>query len=197
MLISQAEIDILEVLERAHPDHEASRWGGRFRDRIEQYARKAAKKFPGDLIEIGCYAGDTTLRIIKVAQEFGRKVICVDNWLPNTGYELDKVELVFRKQVEQYKDFVTIIKGDAHIEEIMKQIKQHNYCFALSDDGHSYNDHKTELDTLIPITNGLIAVDDVYLPEVRQAIADSLKQFPQWGVIYGVEMREAWLFKKN
>jgi SAM-dependent methyltransferase len=51
-----------------------------YRERLEAVARYACQNWQGELLEIGCWKGETTIVLAKVAREFGRRVIGVDPW---------------------------------------------------------------------------------------------------------------------
>ncbi len=65
----------------------------------------------GDLIEIGCLAGGTSVLLAQVAHRFGRKLVCVDNWAAGKPWNFDKYEKQFRKTLEPFADCVEVIKG--------------------------------------------------------------------------------------
>lgn len=165
------------------------------RERIGIVAERAVAN-PGDLIEIGCYSGGTSRILAEIARRHGRKLVCVDNWQSWTVYDLPRIGTEFCQwAAREYPDTIAIYEGDAHSPEIVSRIQGHRYCFAFSDDGHSYEEHLSELRTLLPLTNGPIAVDDVYLPDVRRAIADATHG-TEWVELYDERLRESWLVKR-
>jgi len=198
MFVTPEELDEWGKKEKTHHDFVGSRGGGYFRDRIEEVARRCCHAMPGNMIEIGVYSAQTTEHLAKVAREFDRKVIACDNWLPGDSYRLDEVEIVARERMADYADVVDIWKADAHEPHTIERIQKLDLCFGLSDDGHQYAHHYSELTTLLPIMKGgVIAVDDIYFPGVIEAINDALKKHPDWYAIYGDGLREAYLQKKG
>ena len=179
------EIERLAKLERAEEHTKKGHGGVLFSSRMQQIASLAASQHEGDLIEIGCYSGTTSIRLAAVAKETNRKLVCVDNWVPGTGWDHEGAERGFLKDMKPFAEWVEIVRMDAHSEEAIERIKQRKYCFALSDDGHSYEDHLSELMTLLPITTGVVVADDIYYKPVPRAVADTLKQFPDWMEIRG------------
>lgn len=166
------------------------------RKRLSDLANLCCSLHPGDLIEIGVLAGATSVLLAEQARAYGRRLVCIDNWpTHNNPYELDKVRLIFLEEMKKWSDVVDIWEMDAHSEECLKMIGDRQYCFAFSDDGHLFDEHYKELMALMPVTNGLIAVDDVYLPEPRQAIAAAIKANPDWVELYDPRLRESWLVK--
>lgn len=196
MIISGLDFVTMGDAEGRQPTTHKERGSVLQRERLGQMARTCTTLCAGNLIEIGCLVGSTSIILAQVAKDHGRKLICVDNWKGGDEYELDKLEPEFRKNVQPFGDTVVIIKGDAHTRSIFDEILKHKpFCFAFSDDGHSYDDHFYELLNLLPWVTGLVAVDDNYLPEVRKAIDDVLMLHTNksWQVLYDPRLRETWL----
>lgn len=199
MLLTQSEVDYFAD-EEARAPNSANELGSVLqRDRIAQLAERAILNRPGDVIEIGVLSGGTSMRLAPLAAKYSRRFIAIDNWptdiINHHEYRLDLCEQQFYQNVAPWKHCVDVWRADIHSPETLKRITEHVYAFAFSDDGHSYDDHLSELRALLPNTFGLVCVDDVYLPEVRQAVADALKEFPEWHALYGRGLREAWLVK--
>jgi len=189
-------IEDMAKQERAKENSVAEKGGALFSPRMQQIASLAAATYEGDLIEIGCYSGTTSILLAAVARETNRKLTCVDNWIPNTGWDHEGAEKGFLKDMKPFAEWVEILRMDAHSEEAIERIKQRKYCFALSDDGHQYEDHLSELRTLLPITAGVVVADDIYYPPVPRAVADTLKQFPDWMEIREEGLRETYLVRR-
>jgi hypothetical protein len=51
------------------------------RQRIENFARWSAARYPGDFVEIGAYRGETSRRLAQAAAETGRRLIVIDPWM--------------------------------------------------------------------------------------------------------------------
>lgn len=199
MILQQKEVDEFALLEeRDSPSYKDYLGGFYFRDRMELLARRCCEKFTGDIIEIGVYSGDTSLRLVKLAKEFNRKFIAIDIWAGDPYYKLWVAEEEFMKKMEPYKDIVEIWKVDAHSPETVQKIMNRKYCFALSDDGHKYEYHLTELNALLPVTNGIIVADDVYYePDVKNAMRDSVAKNPGWITLFGKGLREGYIIKND
>jgi cephalosporin hydroxylase len=197
MILTQEEIDKFAVdEERDSPSAKDYLGGFYFRDRMELLARRCCEKYPGDIIEIGVYSGDTSIRFVKLAKEFGRKFIAIDIWQGDPYYRLWECEALFMEKMKPYMDIVEILKVDAHTEQSVIEIMKRKYCFALSDDGHKYEYHLSELSALLPVTNGIVVADDVYYePDVKNAIRDSVAKNPGWNIMYGKGLREGYMVK--
>lgn len=181
--------------EAAHPRSKDDRGSVFQRERIAVIADRCCSRQIGDLIEIGCYAGGTSQILADVARKYGRKLVCVDNWREGTEYNLREIRQGFLQVMAEWSDVLILIDGDAHLPEIIAAIQERRYCFAFSDDGHAYEDHLSELETLLPLMNGVIAVDDVYLPDVRRAIADAILG-TEWAELYDERLRESWVVRR-
>jgi cephalosporin hydroxylase len=183
--------------ESAQPNSKAELGSVLQRQRIQDMADRCCNRRDGDLIEVGVYAGGTSTLLAQVARKYGRKLICVDNWKGGDSYELDKIGRIFKSDMAQYADVLILIEDDAHAPRVIEQIQSRRYCFAFSDDGHSFEAHVSELETLLPVTDGLICVDDTSYPGVTDAIQSVLLSgnFPGWEWLIDRRLREDWLVK--
>jgi predicted O-methyltransferase YrrM len=197
-LLTQAEVDSYAKQEKNDsPGYKEYLGGFHFRNRMAAVAERSCKYSLGDLIEIGCYAGDTSIRLATVAKEFGRKLVCLDLWKPNDpDYKYEEVEKAFHKTMEPYKDITEVWKMDAHSPEAVKLIGSRKWAFALSDDGHLYEDHMTELMALLPVCDGIVVADDVhYHTHVTDAMRDSALANPGWKMLLGDGLREGYMIR--
>lgn len=189
------------------------------RERIALLADRACQSGPGDLIEIGAYTGATSEILATIANKYGRKLIIVDSWKGGDSFALQDVGMQFVKsmsakgwidnprsleiaiadgtQVAFYGETLIVLKADAHTPEAREFIQKRRYCFAFSDDGHDHWIHCHELETLLPVCDGLIAADDCYLPFARQAVLDTVPKFPGWQIIEHPRMSELWIIKAD
>lgn len=192
-LIDIAELTTLADTEAAQPNSAKELGSVLQRQRLQMLADRCCANLPGDICEIGVYAGGTSTLLAQVARRWGRKLICVDNWKGGDSYELDKIGKIFKRDMEPYADVLVLIEGDAHAPEIIERIQEWRFCFSFSDDGHSYAAHVSELETLLPVTNGLVAADDIYVPDVTRAVNDVLAKWPDWEILRDDRLRELWL----
>jgi len=181
--------------ESSHPDSKANVGGTFFRERIQEIATECCATHEGNLIEIGCYAGQTSEVLAVVAQRFNRKLVCVDNWREGTEYDLPKIKKEFDKRMGVHKN-VSVINADAHNSSTVMDIRKRGpYCFALSDDGHDYMNHLCELVTLSRcMESGVIAVDDYHHGiDVSMAVEDLIHLQDGWKLYKESHLREAYL----
>lgn len=165
------------------------------RERIGTLAARCCEQCDGDLIEIGCYLGGTTTVLVEVARRYNRKVICLDNFMGGDEFKLDEIGLQFKAKLPEWWDVVEFHEIDAHTDQARGLIQSRRYAFAFNDNGHSTEAHVHELETLLPVVDGLIACDDVYFPGVREAIRGTLDKFPGWVWLQAADLAEDWLVK--
>ena len=199
MIINQEMVDAMATEEMKTPDSRANLGGNLFRQRQKYLAGLACAGCPGDLIEIGVLSGDTSVLLAEIARAYNRKLVCIDNW-PTTGhaapYRLDLAEQAFYKTMEPYKDVYELWREDCHSPEVLKRIGSRQWCYALSDDGHTYADHLAELCALLPVTTGIVVADDVYYHnDVKDAMKDAANRTPNWRILHAenLKLREGFL----
>lgn len=169
-----------------------------YRDRIALAARKACESVAGDILEIGCYGGSTSVRLAEVARACGRRVLCIDNWPSGTSYMLREEAFPgFKKAVEPYKDVLDWADIDAHSPEGLALIRSRQWAFVFVDDGHDYADVIAELRAAMPVTNGILACDDIFVPDERKAMEDAVNEMPGWDLEFIPNTSEGWIIKKG
>jgi len=171
--------------ERAHPDTKRDLGGVFFRDRIQAVARLVSARTAGDLLEIGVYNGGTGVLLAEVAAASDRRYLGLDSFLPHPDYRHDEMEPIAREALTPFGLTAEIVKIDAHSEEGVALVKSRPWCFALSDDGHRYEDHRCELWALAEAMagGGVVAVDDLYVPDVMLALNDFLRDHADWKLV--------------
>jgi len=193
-LLTQSELDALAKQESKAPRPDGIGHAYQ-RERIAMLAERCCQAMPGDLIEIGCYLGGTSVILAEIARRHGRKLICVDNFKGGDEFNLDRIEPAFLAAIEPWRDVVTFLKMDAHSPDAIRMIQERRYCFSFSDDGHDFEVHCNEMETLLPVTDGLVAVDDTYLSWVTEAIHLTVPKFPGWAILEAKPLGETWLVK--
>jgi hypothetical protein len=129
------------------------------RDRLEAVAAWCASNCPGDLVEIGCMNGSTTVRLARVAQAHGRRVLAVDPWLTGTqdcrGGEYEN----FMQVTVPYRDIVDVVRLPSQEPEAVRRIQERAVCFGFVDGLHTYD---ACLGDILALAHAaVIAVDDV------------------------------------
>lgn len=149
--------------------------------RVETVARYCAEHWEGDLVEIGCLYGGTTVLIAAVAREYNRRVIAVDPWLELPFYA-DNPYGIFCRTMEPYKDIVDIVKMSSLTEEAIAYVKTRPLCFAYVDGLHTYEAVSSDIRTTAHCA-GIVSVDDLiespaapyYNEHIRRAFGEGAK----------------------
>lgn len=162
------------------------------RERIAAIARYCAQIFAGDIIEIGCLHGSTTVLLAAVAREFGRRVIAVDPWEVGRqeiiGGEFD----IFLRTTAPYCDIIDIIRLPSQDPTAVRAIAERKLCFAFVDGRHAYAECLADIDT-VSHCEGIIAVDDVQWNDEVALAFERSKLRLGYMPIYGTYIREAYL----
>jgi len=151
------------------------------RPRVEAVARYCAEHWEGDLVEIGCLYGGTTVLFAAIAREYNRRVIAVDPWVELPFYAGNPYGL-FCGTIEPYNDIVDIVKLSSLTEKAIAYVKNRPLCFAYVDGLHTHEAALSDMRTTAHCA-GIIAVDDIiewnYAPgsnaEIRRAFDDGVK----------------------
>ncbi len=129
-------------------------------ERIASVAEYCAQKYEGDFVEIGCYIGQTTRELARVAKAYGRRVIAVDPWEQGTqdcnSNEYDR----FLESIKPYASVVDIVRRSSLDKKTKAAVKSRKLCFASVDGLHTYQACLSDILT-VKHTLGIIAVDDV------------------------------------
>ena len=154
-----------------------------YRERLEAIARYACQNWKGDLLEIGCWKGETTIVLAKVAREFERRVIGVDPWqigLQNcVGTEYDE----FAERTKDYADLIHLIRMPSQWPRAVAEIMRITLCFAFVDGDHSFDVCLSDIRAVghAPI----IAVDDVrWSDDVHRAFERGAQYLERATLIY-------------
>ena len=142
------------------------------RERLQDVARFAVQHAAGDIVEIGCLHGSTTVLFAEVAREFGRYVFAIDPWLIGTqncdGGEYE----IFCRTVEPYRDVIKERHHSSQNDEVIQELKHRPLAFAFVDGLHEYAAVLSDIGAVFHAA--LLAVDDTngWSVEVKRAYAD-------------------------
>lgn len=146
------------------------------RDRIEQVAHYCAERWPGDLIEIGCYYGATTLRLLKAARKYERRVIGIDPWKVGTQNCTGGEYKEFMENVRPWIDILDIVKKSSQDKAATDYVAERELCFAFIDGLHTYKAAYSDILT-VGHCAGVIAVDDILWNDgVSRAFAEGAER---------------------
>jgi predicted O-methyltransferase YrrM len=156
--------DILQDMTRGEPQSvelAPHRHGSiELKERVACVAELCAERWPGDFVEIGCYVGETTKKLAKVAEQYRRRLIAVDPWMAGTqnceGWEYD----AFLRNIEPYMDSVDIVRASSLDRKTIALIKARTLSFAFVDGLHTYSACLSDIQTTSHC-EGIIGVDDI------------------------------------
>lgn len=141
--------------------------------RLPAMANYAAERWLGDLLEIGCQSGSTTVKLAKIAREHDRRIIAVDPWEIGTqnctGEEFEE----FSRKMEPCEDILDLVHLSSMDERAISFIKSRPLCFAYIDGLHTYEACFSDIQAASHCS-GIIVVDDVFfLVQVFKAFLDA------------------------
>lgn len=142
------------------PESDYWHWGvTRYRgQRVAAVAELAAKSFGGNIAEIGCGRGLTTVHLAEVARQHGRRVIAVDPWKAGVPGCLEGYYEEFLERVEPYADILDVVRLSSRSKKA-KAILSQPLCFAFVDGRHTYQYCLSDIKAVHHA--GIICVDDV------------------------------------
>ncbi|MGK7922409.1 MAG: class I SAM-dependent methyltransferase [Trichodesmium sp.] len=139
------------------------------RQRVAKVAEYCVQTWDGDLIEIGCFQGETTKLLAEVAQKYNRRLMAVDPWAIGTQNCQGGEYETFLKNIEPYKANVDIVRLSSLDKKAIELIKNRELCFAFVDGLHTYDACLSDIKTVAHY-QGVIAVDNIlWNPEVDSA----------------------------
>lgn len=159
------------------------------RERLQAAARLVCGQCDGDLVEIGCLHGSTTVMLAEVAKEYNRHVIAIDPFETGTqncdGSEME----IFCKNTEPYTDIVDFLRMRSDDPRAVEFVKARELAFAFVDGLHEYATCLRDIRTVNHAT--VIAVDDtLWSADVRRAYAEGAGTRTKIEI---AEFRESWL----
>lgn len=152
-------------------------WGScQQRQRLYAVSRLCAAKFPGDIVEIGCRRGETTIELARIARENGRRVIAVDPWeVGRQNCDDDSEYQEFAKNTAQWADVIDVVRFPSQDTRVIRVLAELPLCFAFIDGLHTYDGCCSDIMAVSHCP--VIAVDDtLWNPYVMMAffeMADS------------------------
>jgi hypothetical protein len=167
---SYSQLLKLSLDENYESDNIYARGSAKQRERVWFVAEQCAKVYPGDLIEIGAYHGETTVGLCRIAKLYNRRVIVVDPYEPGTqNVDTGNEYQTFLNNTSEFRDLIDHYKMSSLDPHVIEAIKNRPLCFAFVDGLHNYEAATSDLKA-VSHTEGVIALDDVtWSSEVNQA----------------------------
>lgn len=151
---------------KEHPTYLA--WSSCRGERVVKVANWCVKKWPGDLIEIGCLEAGCTTRFAQIARDHGRRTVAVDPWIPGWTDCKEGSFDRFLKNTRKVADWIDIIRMKSQDKEAVRLIKERELCFAYIDGEHTGDAVYSDILT-VSHCNGIIVADDLYIDAVLEA----------------------------
>jgi cephalosporin hydroxylase len=124
-------------------------------------AEYAVKKSNGNILEIGCAEGWTTVTFAQIARKYGKKVYCID---PYNGQQEGSpvVHNQFKKTLEEYKDVIIHLQISSLSEEVLSLIGNEKMSFSFVDGLHTHAAAYSDILLSLKLMNigDIICVDD-------------------------------------
>jgi len=162
------------------------------RTRWTEVARRALMGGPGNIVEIGALAGDSTVPFCMIAEEFGRKVLVIDPWLAPThnvaGWEYG----TFMERTKKWRDVgvLDVYKGKSQDEVAIQRLQSGLWAFALVDGSHAYTDVLRDIMSVKGAQ--VICCDDMNMDGVYLAFGRAVEMMPGRAGIYDETLGRKW-----
>lgn len=139
------------------------------RERISTGAAWACSNFSGDLVEIGCLNGSTTVRLAAIARTCGRRVIAIDPYEIGTqnceGGEFE----IFQETLKPYADVIDFMRMRSDDPRAVNALRDREIAMAFIDGLHTFEGARGDLRAVTHA--GLIALDDTrWSKEIQLAL---------------------------
>ncbi|MBU0846869.1 class I SAM-dependent methyltransferase [Patescibacteria group bacterium] len=139
------------------------------RPRLEVVAEYCAKKWPGDIAEIGVLHGNTHRLLAEVARKHGRRTIAVDPFnVDSPGYQKEGYGMnyyqYFLDNTEEWRDTIDIVKLSSMDPKAIEYLENRPLCFAYVDGLHTYDACYSDI-LAVRHCAGIIAVDDIHIKD--------------------------------
>jgi predicted O-methyltransferase YrrM len=202
MILSKDRIAYYKAVELAAPEYQRPKGEQRpwvtgalvYGQRIEEILPQCFESWSGNCLEIGCYGGATTSKMVRVARRYGRTVIGVDPYTSRTApvrkHLKEKVYPEFLRLSQPWRDAgeFLFLKARSQSAAARRFVEEHApYAFVFIDGEHSYEAALSDLRLTLPLTNGVVCVDDWFVGGIRKATAKALMEFRTWRIALEVE----------
>ncbi len=139
------------------------------------------KTVPGKwVIEIGCFQGNTTVKLAEVCAAVGKKLWCIDPWNGKQDLSDDEVYQTFLDRTRPYHDHMHITRDGSQETALVSDITA-SCGLVVVDGDHSYEGCKSDLVRFWPLVlpGGAIAVHDYFDIGWGPGIQRAVKEFCQ------------------
>lgn len=126
-------------------------------DRLRYIATECCNRFPGDLVEIGCWEGFTTTALCEAAKRFGRKVIAIDPWTDERGRQ---GTFMGKMKPQMDSGLLEVHDKESQDSSVVAMLKSRPLCFVYVDGLHTYSAVKSDC-AAVDHCQGIIVCDDI------------------------------------
>lgn len=109
-----------------------------YRDRAAIMAHINCSLHMGDIVEIGAFEGDLSVKLAAVAEQFGRTLIVIDPWETGTqncsGVEFDR----FIDKTDRYRDSIDVVRASSQSKQANDACRG-DLAFAVVDGLHEFD----------------------------------------------------------
>lgn len=146
------------------------------RPRLREIAELALQNYDGDILEIGCHIGLTTVVFGELAKKYNRRVVTVDPWNGMQEGNQQVYECFVENTIE-YKDYIDVHRCESQSETGRQVIQGGKFAFCWIDGLHTPWACRQDIETCSTQT-GILAVDDLrWLPALEELFYHSAKKF--------------------
>lgn len=165
------------------------------RNRLREIAELALQNYEGDILEIGCHIGLTTVIFAELAEKYNRKVVTVDPW---NGIQegSESVYQCFVENTKGYEHLINVNRCESQSTAGARVIQEGKFAFCWIDGLHTPWACKQDIETCATQT-GILAVDDLrWLPTLEEVFYQSAKRF-DFEHYYDKRCREGYYISKG
>ena len=164
------------------------------RQRLVGVAEFCASRFPGDLVEIGAYRGETTRLLAAVARKHQRRLIVIDPWISGSQDCVSDEHQAFLKNTAEVQDVLDVWRESSVDRAVVARLATRPLCFAFVDGWHVL--HACLSDILAAgHAKGVIAIDDTrYNHDLLFTTRHGAKKLSRRAVLQDGWQRESYIF---
>jgi len=168
--------------------------------RIRDIIRPLVEITPGNIVEIGCGVGQSSVYFLEAARDFNRRFVAVDPWgdsYKSNGKANGYTFAEFSKSVDIMSPHIVVCRTESGDPEAIKTILAYaSYAFGFVDgDVFSVKSVLGDMQTLAGCGTSIICVDDQAQEFVRPAINEFKKDW-QYDEYFAEGMLETYLVRR-
>ena len=146
------------------------------RNRLKEVCELALQNYEGDILEIGCHIGLTTVIFAELAEQYGRRVITVDPW---NGMQEGNQQIYecFMENTIKHQHVIDVNRCESQSGQGKKVIQEGKFAFCWIDGLHTPWACRQDIESCSTQT-GILAVDDLrWLPALEELFYHCAKKY--------------------